>query len=236
MVIGRGFVGHYMTGPDSPGPGRGHDRSTHVDTDTALAWVRAIAESVAAHADQLTRLDAAIGDADHGINMRRGFTAVVAALDAARWSTVGEVLTKTGTTLVSTVGGASGPLYGSAFRAAGKALASPEVSPEELLVGLTAGLEAVQRLGTAEPGDKTIVDAYRPALDAFEAALRDGADLADAARAAADGAEAGMRDTTPMVARKGRASYLGPRSQGHQDPGATSTALIFRALAEVAGR
>ncbi|WP_433256487.1 dihydroxyacetone kinase subunit DhaL [Streptosporangium sp. CA-135522] len=204
-----------------------------MDTDTALAWVRAIAEAVTEHTDQLTQLDAAIGDADHGTNMHRGFSAVVATLDGSRFTTVGEVLTKTGTTLVSTVGGASGPLYGSAFRAAGKQLTDPVVTAEQLLEGLTAGLEAVQRLGAAQPGDKTMIDAYRPALDAFDKALRNGGDLVAAALAATDSAEEGMRATIPMIARKGRASYLGPRSQGHQDPGATSTVLIFHALAEV---
>jgi len=207
-----------------------------LDTETALAWVRGSAAAVRDNADHLTRLDAAIGDADHGVNLRRGFSAVEAALDTTRFGTVGEVLVKTGTTLISTVGGASGPLYGSAFRATGKQLPEPAATPWQLLAALRAGLAAVQRLGAAQPGDKTMIDAYGPALEAFDSALRAGADLPAATDAAADAAEEGMRATIAMIARKGRASYLGPRSQGHQDPGATSTALIFRTLAEaVAG-
>jgi dihydroxyacetone kinase-like protein len=203
-----------------------------LDTDTALAWVRAIAATIAEHTDQLTQLDAAIGDADHGTNMQRGFSAVSAVLDTQEFATFGEVLVKTGTTLISTVGGASGPLYGSAFRAAGKQLTASDVTAAQLLEALNAGLEAVQKLGAAQPGDKTMIDAYGPALEAFGQALHRGADLNATVVAAATSAEDGMRATIPMIARKGRASYLGPRSQGHQDPGATSTALIFRALAE----
>jgi dihydroxyacetone kinase-like protein len=207
-----------------------------VDTQTALAWMRAVDAAIGEHTDQLTQLDAAIGDADHGTNMRRGFSAVVTALEGAEPATVGEVLVTAGTRLTSTVGGASGPLYGSVFRAAGRRLAEPAVSGEQLLAGLAAGLEAVQRLGAARQGDKTMIDAYAPAVDAFGTALHGGADLATAAQVAADSAEEGMRATIPMIARKGRASYLGLRSQGHQDPGATSTALVFRALAETVGR
>lgn len=206
-----------------------------MNAETAQSWVRGIAAAVAANTDLLTQLDAAIGDADHGANMQRGFTAAVAALDAEPYTTAGEVLRGTGHTLIATVGGASGPLYGSAFRAIGKQLTNPHSSPEELLAGLADGLASVQKLGAAQPGDKTMVDAYSPALAAFESALQAGGDLRAAARAAADQAEEGMRATIPMVARKGRASYLGPRSQGHQDPGATSTALIFRSLAEAVG-
>jgi dihydroxyacetone kinase-like protein len=204
-----------------------------MDTDAALAWVRAIAAAVREHTDHLTRLDAAIGDGDHGANLQRGFGAVITALDGAEFGTVGEVLVKTGRTLISTVGGASGPLYGSAFRAAGKQLTDPEATAAQVQQALTAGLDAVQKLGAATSGDKTMVDAYGPALEAFGEAVRRGDGLGAAASSAADAAEEGMRATTPMIARKGRASYLGPRSEGHQDPGATSTALIFRALAEV---
>ena len=207
-----------------------------MNTDATLAWIRGIASAVRREADQLTQLDAAIGDADHGVNMQRGFNAVETALDGADFPTVGAVLVKTGTTLVSNVGGASGPLYGSAFRAAGKQLTEPTATSEQLLAALRAGLDAVQKLGAAHLGDKTMIDAFSPALDAFEKALRSGADLATATRTAAGAAEEGMRATIPMVARKGRASYLGLRSQGHQDPGATSTALIFRTLAEAVAR
>ncbi|MEV4135284.1 dihydroxyacetone kinase subunit DhaL [Dactylosporangium sp. NPDC049742] len=201
-----------------------------VDAALARAWVAAVAASVTAHAAELTDLDAAIGDGDHGVNLRRGFDAVVAALAAFDADTAGAVLTKTGTTLVSKVGGASGPLYGSLFRALGKTL-SDDSSVTAFGAGLRAGLDAIVRLGKAEPGDKTMVDALTPAIAAFEAATPSG--LAAAATAAATAAADGAAATTPLQARKGRASYLGERSAGHQDPGATSTALIFAALADV---
>jgi len=199
----------------------------------ARAWMLAIATAIDEHTDHLTQLDSAIGDADHGANMRRGFNAVRAALESLEPETAGDVLVKTGTTLISTVGGAAGPLYGSAFRAIGKTLAHPAIDGDQLLAALTDGLGAIQRLGGAALGDKTLVDAYAPAIRAFEKELRAGGAIASAAARAADAAEEGMRATTPLEARKGRASYLGARSVGHQDPGATSTALIFRALAEV---
>lgn len=205
-----------------------------MDVALARSWVAAIAAAVAEQADYLTQLDSAIGDADHGVNLNRGFTAVVAALSSgAEPAAVGDVFVKTGTTLVSKVGGAAGPLYGSAFRAIGKALppGSSTVDAVELGAALRAGLAAVQKLGAAVPGDKTIVDAYGPAVAAFEKAADDG--LAAAARAAAEAAADGMRATIELHARKGRASYLGPRSVGHQDPGATSTWLVFQALADV---
>ena len=205
-----------------------------MDVALALAWLRAAAGAVAAESDLLTRLDSAIGDGDHGVNLNRGFAAVVAGLDGTAPAAVGAVFVKAGTTLISKVGGASGPLYGSALRALGKALPDgAEVGLPAVAAGLDAGLEAVRKLGGAEPGDKTMVDAFRPALDAFEQAVSAGGDLAAAAAAAARAADEGARATTPMQARKGRASYLGERSVGHQDPGATSTALIFRALADV---
>jgi phosphoenolpyruvate---glycerone phosphotransferase subunit DhaL len=150
--------------------------------------------------------------------------------------TVGAVLVKAGTTLISTVGGASGPLYGGAFRAMGKDLDIPAADTQQLAAALTAGLASIQKLGAAAPGDKTMIDAYAPALAAFQQQADAGADMAAAAVAAADAAEEGMRATTPMQARKGRASYLGERSIGHQDPGATSTALIMRALVRAVSR
>jgi dihydroxyacetone kinase-like protein len=207
-----------------------------MDISQARAWIEAIATAVAEQADYLTQLDSAIGDSDHGASMRRGFAAVIAALASLEPQTVGEVFVKTGTTLVSTVGGASGPLYGSAFRAIGKPLSAPTVDGAQLLIGLRDGLAVIQRLGAAVPGDKTMVDAYAPAAAAFERELQGGGTLASAAARAADAAEDGMRATRPLQARKGRASYLGARSVGHQDPGATSTALVFRALATVTGR
>jgi dihydroxyacetone kinase-like protein len=205
-----------------------------VDTALARSWVLAIAAAMDAHKDRLTQLDSAIGDADHGANMHRGFSAVHAALPGFEAATVGEVLAQTGSLLISVVGGASGPLYGTAFRSLGKALDTRTADPALLAEALAAGLAGVQRLGAAAEGDKTMIDAYAPALAAFRQSVAAGGDLAAAAGAAADAAEEGMRATAPMQARKGRASYLGPRSVGHQDPGATSTALIFRALADTA--
>jgi dihydroxyacetone kinase-like protein len=202
-----------------------------VDIAVTRDWVQAVAAAIEENAGQLTQLDSAIGDADHGANMRRGFGAVLEMLADVQPTTVGEILVKTGNTLVSSVGGAAGPLYGSAFRAMGKALGEAEVDNKQVLTALTDGLAAIQRLGAAVPGDKTMVDAYAPAITAWESALSAGKDLAAAAADAADAAEQGMRETVALQARKGRASYLGARSVGHQDPGATSTALIFRALA-----
>jgi phosphoenolpyruvate---glycerone phosphotransferase subunit DhaL len=204
-----------------------------MDVALARAWIAAVTAAVTDNADYLTQLDSAIGDADHGVNLRRGFTAVSAALDSYEAATVGDVLVKTGSTLVSKVGGASGPLYGTAFRAMGKALPEATVDATALGKALRAGLEGVQKLGAAVQGDKTIVDAYEPAIAAFDAAVAGGGDLHAAAEAARQAAEDGMHATTPLQARKGRASYLGARSVGHQDPGATSTWLVFKALAEV---
>ena len=205
-----------------------------MDVALATAWLRTAAGAVTDHADELTRLDSAIGDGDHGVNMRRGFTAVTAVLDGTTFTGVGEVFVRAGTTLISKVGGASGPLYGSAFRAFGKALPpGPRAGLTDLVAGLHAGLNAVTRLGGAVPGDKTLVDAYRPALTAFEEAVAGGAALPEAAAGAARAAGDGVRATVPLTARKGRASYLGERSAGHPDPGATSTWLIFQALADV---
>lgn len=204
-----------------------------MDIHLTRAWVQAIATAMDQHKDHLTQLDSAIGDADHGVNMQRGFTAVVAALDGYEAAGVGDVLVKTGTTLISNVGGAAGPLYGTFFRATGKQLSGPTADAEQLAVAFDAGLAGVQKLGAAVTGDKTMVDALVPALQAFSAAARAGESEAEAAQKAAAAAETGMQDTVPLQARKGRASYLGARSIGHQDPGATSTALVFRALAEV---
>ena len=208
-----------------------------VDVALVRSWIEAISSAIGEQREYLTQLDAAIGDADHGVNMQRGFSAVVDKVATAEGLTPGKTLTTVGTTLISTVGGAAGPLYGTAFREAGKALGdAPDVAPKDLVTALRAGLEGIQRLGAAVEGDKTIVDAYAPALAAFETEVNGGGSLAAAARAAREAAEEGMRATTPMQAKKGRASYLGPRSVGHQDPGATSTALIFSALEQVVGR
>ncbi|MGW4892354.1 dihydroxyacetone kinase subunit DhaL [Kitasatospora sp. NPDC004240] len=229
-------------GPDSPEDFDSPDEFDSPDGfDAALAeaWLRATAAAVERQREWLTELDSAIGDGDHGSNLHRGFTAVLATLDgpppAAAGQTPGAVLTRAGTTLISKVGGASGPLYGKAFRAVGAALSGPSADPAALGEALAAGLEAIRALGRAEPGDKTIVDAWTPAVAGYRRALAGGAGLAEAAERAAEAAEQGMRDTVPLRARKGRASYLGERSVGHQDPGATSTALLFRALAGVTG-
>lgn len=204
-----------------------------MDIPLTQTWVRAIAAAMDQHKDHLTQLDSAIGDADHGVNMQRGFTAVVAALDGYEAAGVGDVLVKTGTTLISKVGGAAGPLYGTFFRATGKQLSGPTADAGQLAAAFDAGLAGVRKLGAAVVGDKTMVDALAPALAAFAAAVQAGQDEATAADQAASAAEIAAKDTIPLQARKGRASYLGARSVGHQDPGATSTALVLRALAEV---
>ena len=204
-----------------------------VDTDLARAWVAELAAAVASERDHLTSLDSAIGDADHGVNLHRGFTAVTAKLAAADPppATPGAVLMLVGRTLISTVGGASGPLYGTAFREMGKTLGDASPADDATFVAaLRAGLDGVRRLGAAVEGDKTMVDAYAPALAALEEAVRAGHPLATAVKSAAHAAEDGARATVPLEARKGRASYLGARSIGHQDPGAASTALLFGAL------
>jgi dihydroxyacetone kinase-like protein len=207
---------------------------TSVNADTVRRWLAEAASSLKEQRDYLTQLDAAIGDADHGTNMYRGFTAVLEKLDAPDGTTPpGRLLTTAGATLVSTVGGASGPLWGTALRRAGRHLGDVEqFGPLELADALDAALVGVVELGAAEEGDKTMVDALAPALRAFRERLAGGASLHEAVAAAKAAGESGMRATVPMQASKGRASYLGERSIGHQDPGATSTALIIAALAK----
>lgn len=202
-----------------------------VDAAFVQRWIVNAAARVEEQRDFLTQLDAAIGDADHGVNMHRGFVASVATLQTSDEHSPGAILAEVGTTLIYRVGGAAGPLYGTGFRNMGSALSDAEtLDVEALLVALRAGLHGVQDLGAAVPGDKTIVDAWAPAVAAFERALRAGGAASDAARRASEAATEGVAATVPMQARKGRASYLGPRSVGHQDPGATSTALLFAAL------
>jgi len=202
-----------------------------MDAATISSWMREVEASVRAERDHLVQLDAAIGDADHGINMTRGFEAVVQALGADTGSPPGRLLIIAGRTLVSTVGGASGPLWGSALRSGGRVLGD-EITFDGAQLGevLAAALASVKDLGTASLGDKTMVDALEPAVETLKSKIAGGESLAQAIDAAAAAAEAGMRATIPLQARKGRASYLGERSVGHQDPGATSTALIMRAL------
>ncbi|WP_436756757.1 dihydroxyacetone kinase subunit DhaL [Streptosporangium sp. V21-05] len=217
--------------------------NTALDTALFTAWIEETARTVAAEKERLTGLDAAIGDADHGANLDRGLTAVAAVLAAGEPGTPGSpgspgsLLVLVGNTLIRKVGGASGPLYGTAFREAGKALGdTPEVSVAQLHAALEAGLAGVRKLGSAAEGDKTMVDALAPAVRALEQAVQDGKDTAEAIGAAAEAARTGAEATIPMQARKGRASYLGPRSVGHEDPGAASTALILSALHTVATR
>ncbi|MFI7237506.1 dihydroxyacetone kinase subunit DhaL [Streptomyces cyaneofuscatus] len=196
-----------------------------LDADFFRRWMAATATAVDREADRLTELDSAIGDADHGSNLRRGFAAVAAVLEKDAPATPGAVLTLAGRQLISTVGGASGPLYGTLLRRTGKALGEDaEVSQEQLAQAFAAGVAAVGQLGGAQTGDKTMLDALLPAAEA----------LALSFRGAAEAAGAGAVATVPLQARKGRASYLGERSVGHQDPGATSAALLVEALARTA--
>jgi phosphoenolpyruvate---glycerone phosphotransferase subunit DhaL len=212
-----------------PGPRR--KAASFVDAACVRLWLSDVAARLEAERDFLTQLDAAIGDADHGVNMHRGFTAVMSRVGAAGESSAGQLLKLAGRTFVSTVGGAAGPLYGTAFLQAGETLGDHErFGPKLLGEALRASLEGVQRVGAASPGDKTMVDALTPALAAYELELRMGGSLETAVSGAREAAAEGMRGTIPLQARKGRASYLGPRSVGHQDPGATSTALMFAAL------
>ncbi|GIF45704.1 dihydroxyacetone kinase DhaL subunit [Asanoa ferruginea] len=206
-----------------------------MDTGDFRAWVRESSRLITEQAGELTELDAAIGDGDHGINLRRGFQAAVEMLDDAEANTPGTVLTTVGRGLISKTGGASGPLYGTAFRQAGKSLGDvTDVDAARLGGALEAAFNGIQQLGAAREGDKTILDALGPAVTAYQVAVEKGGDLAAATRAAAEAADRGRHETGPMLARKGRASYLGERSIGHEDPGATSTALILNALATVA--
>jgi phosphoenolpyruvate---glycerone phosphotransferase subunit DhaL len=207
-----------------------------VRAQTITDWLAEAEQQIKAQSDYLTQLDAAIGDGDHGINMRRGFDAVGKALAGQGDGTPpGRLLIVAGKTLVATVGGASGPLWGSALRRAGRALGdSDEFDAGQLAAALDAALEGVIELGAAAPGDKTMVDALTPATRALHEALEAGASLENALQAAADAARGGAEATVPMQARKGRASYLGERSIGHQDPGATSAAIIVGSLSAAA--
>jgi phosphoenolpyruvate---glycerone phosphotransferase subunit DhaL len=198
-----------------------------------LGWVEAFSSTVVENKEYLTRLDSAIGDADHGINMDRGMKAVSAKLDELEGDDIGALLKTVGMTLVSTVGGAAGPLYGTLFLQMGVATTGKsELEPEDWAAALDAAVKGVQMRGKAEPGDKTMVDALIPARDAFSTAVAEGASFEEALRRSADAAEEGMRATIPLVAKKGRASYLGERSAGHQDPGATSSHLLVETAAE----
>ena len=198
------------------------------------AWLRNFADLVAEHRSELTELDSAIGDADHGINMDRGMQAVIEKLDATPINAADELFKTVGMTLVSSIGGASGPLYGTFFLRFGTACGPRvELSGDDVVKAFRAGVEGLVARGKPELGDKTMFDSLHPALEALDDAINRGQPHGEAFSAAWQAASRGRDDTIPMVARKGRASYLGERSAGHQDPGATSAALLFEAAAMV---
>lgn len=203
---------------------------SEIGSDDLIRFLELYAQRIAERKVELTELDSQIGDADHGINMDRGFTAVTAKLPDLREGDLGSIAKAVGMTLISTVGGASGPLYGTFFLRLGTSFGEhPTATESELVAALRAGLEGVKQRGHAELDDKTMVDAMTPAVEALESRVGNG-DLAASLAAAADAAAVGRDRVTPLVARKGRASYLGERSANHQDPGATSTTILFEAL------
>jgi dihydroxyacetone kinase-like protein len=204
--------------------------------DDALAWIKACANVLAENRDYLTQLDAAIGDADHGANMDRGFKAVITKMPEFGDKDIGTIFKTVGMTLISTVGGAGGPLYGTFFLQAGmKTAGKMELNLTDWCVALEAALNGVVMRGKAELGDKTMVDALTPAVNSLKKALEDNATMEKALQQSAEAARQGMEATIPLVARKGRASYLGERSAGHQDPGATSSYLLLKAAADTWG-
>lgn len=212
------------------------DTDATVDTAFLAAWLREFDRLTTENAQYLTDLDAAVGDADHGLNMDRGMTAVVAKFDDGLPGDLAAMCKLAATTLISSVGGAAGPLYGTLFLRMGPALGpNADVDATTFAAALRAGVDGVVARGRAEPGDKTMVDALTPAVDALDGALAAGAGLPEALRRAADAAAAGRDATLPLVARKGRASYLGERSAGHLDPGAASSAMLIAAAATAAG-
>lgn len=204
-----------------------------VTRDQIVQWLENTAAVLSENKDYLTRLDSPIGDADHGINMDRGFKKVKEKLPDVADKDIGNILKTTGMTLISSVGGASGPLYGTYYMRAGMAMdAKEELNGADLGALLQAGLDGVVQRGRAQLGDKTMVDALTPAVTAYRSAIDGGNGTLEAMRSAVASAEQGMKDTIPLQAKKGRASYLGERSIGHQDPGATSSYLILNALLE----
>ena len=207
-----------------------------ISHDDVVGWISAFAETIAENKEYLTALDAAIGDADHGINMNRGMQAVMGKLQGGDPEDIGALLKTVGIALVSSVGGAGGPLYGTFFLQLGsKAVGKHELTDDDWVAMLAAAVEGVQMRGKAEPNDKTMVDALIPGRDALATAVAAGEPFADALRTSAVAAEEGMKATIPLVARKGRASYLGERSAGHQDPGATSSWLLLKTAADTWG-
>lgn len=202
---------------------------------TLIDWITIYAQEISANKEQLTALDAAIGDADHGINMDRGFREVMQRMPSLQEQDLGSMFKGIGMTLLSKVGGASGPLYGTLFLRMGVASGSKEeLSLAEFAAQLSAGVDGIRQRGSARPGDKTMIDALAPAIAALQEAADAEQEICQALEAAATAAEAGMKATIPMQASKGRASYLGPRSIGHQDPGATSAWLLIKAAAQAA--
>ena len=205
-----------------------------ITRDKLIAWLEKLAGVMRDKRDFLTELDAAIGDADHGINMDRGFGRVLEELPSVKEKDLGTILKTVGMTLMSSVGGASGPLYGTFYMKAGMTLdGKEEIDAPELVVFLKAGVEGILQRGRPERGDKTLYDVWAPVLDTVEAAIGDGASVKDAVAKAVEAAEKGVQDTIPLQARKGRASYLGERSIGHRDPGAMSSCLMIRALHDI---
>lgn len=206
----------------------------HMTREQVVTWLQRLAAVMSENKTFLTDLDAAIGDADHGINMDRGFTKVLEKLPALADKDVGALLKETGMVLLSSVGGASGPLYGTFFMKAGMALAGKQVlEVQDVLTLFETGTDGILSRGRAEPQDKTMYDVWKPVIEAMRGAIASGGDLGAALDACVAAAEAGVAATIPLQARKGRASYLGERSMGHQDPGATSSWLMLRALRDV---
>ena len=205
-----------------------------ISKDKLIAWLEKLSRVMKDNRDLLTDLDAAIGDADHGINMARGFDKVLEKLPTLQEKDIGTILKSVGRVLMSSVGGASGPLYGTFCMKAGMALAGKEeIDAQGLVALLEAGVGGIVQRGRAERGDKTMADVWGPVLDTVKAAIAGGASVEDALARAVDAAEKGVRDTIPLQARKGRASYLGERSIGHRDPGAMSSYLMIRTLHEI---
>jgi dihydroxyacetone kinase-like protein len=196
-----------------------------------LRWLKASARVMASNQEYLTQLDSEIGDADHGINMNRGFGVVLNQLPALNDKDIGTILKKTGMALISSVGGASGPLYGTFFTRMGSVVSDKdELGSQDIYDMLKAGMDGIVQRGRAKAGDKTMVDAWIPALDALKVAIDEDQSTLSSIRMAVAAAENGMKDTIPLQAKKGRASYLGARSIGHQDPGATSSYLLLKTL------
>ena len=204
-----------------------------ITRDDVLNWIKSYAQAIEENCEMLTNLDREIGDADHGANMRRGFRAVLEKLPSVEDKDIGTILKNVGMTLLSKVGGAAGPLYSTMFTKAGMTIGTKmEMDLNDWAQALEASTTGIAKLGKALPNDKTMLDALYPALNALSAAMGNGASVGEALQKSADAAHEGMLATIPLVARKGRASYLGERSAGHQDPGATSTYLLIKTAAE----